>query len=166
MKYICPFCYKTMPQSYEPSGWSCCGEVGHATILPECPKCGAESLGLPLTPCAICGWEVPAGTPRTDLAQFVGLPEMGRGPRYVVEADFARQLERELNAALIAAGVASLERGEWADERRALLAANETLQSALRVIVESLTREDPPHQISIGYALGTARRALCEVSND
>lgn len=44
--------------------------------------------------------------------------------------------------------------------------ANETLQSALRVIVESLTREDPPHQLSIGYALGTARRALNEVSND
>ena len=35
-------------------------------------------------------------TPRTDLAQFPAIPELGRGSRYVVEADFARQLEREL----------------------------------------------------------------------
>ena len=32
----------------------------------------------------------------------------------------AMQLERELNAALIVAGVASLERGEWAAERDGL----------------------------------------------
>lgn len=57
MKYICPFCYKTMPEGYERSGWSCCGKVGHATILPECPKCGAESLGLPIDPCPVCGWK-------------------------------------------------------------------------------------------------------------
>lgn len=105
-------------------------------------------------------------TPRTDLAQFAGIPEMGRGARFVVEADFARQLERELHAAIICAGVASKERGEWAVERDALLAANETLQSALRVIAESLAREDPPLQISIGYARGTALRALEEVAND
>lgn len=82
-----------------------------------------------------------------------------------VRADFARQLERKLNAALIVAGVASKERGEWAVDRDALLAANETLQSALRVIAESLAREDPPLQISIGYARGTAVRALEEVAN-
>ena len=34
-------------------------------------------------------------TPRTDLQQFVGIPDAGRGPRFVVEADFARELERE-----------------------------------------------------------------------
>jgi hypothetical protein len=44
MKYVCPFCYKTMPSGYEPSGWTCCGEVGHATLVPECPKCGAEDI--------------------------------------------------------------------------------------------------------------------------
>lgn len=33
----------------------------------------------------------------------------------------ARQLERELNSALVAAGCAAMERGEWADERAAIL---------------------------------------------
>ena len=57
-------------------------------------------------------------------------------------------------------------KGELAvDDRDALLAANETLKSALRVIAESLAREDPPLQISIGYARGTALRALEEVAN-
>ena len=35
-------------------------------------------------------------SPRTDRAQFAAIPDAGRGSRFVVEADFARQLEREL----------------------------------------------------------------------
>lgn len=57
MKYICPFCYKVMPQSQEPNYWRCCGEVGHATILPECPKCGAEDYDAHwlVDKCLVCG---------------------------------------------------------------------------------------------------------------
>lgn len=29
-RWCCPYCGKSMPTSYEPSQWSCCGEVGHA----------------------------------------------------------------------------------------------------------------------------------------
>jgi len=76
MKYICPFCYKTMPQGYEPSGWACCGKVGHATILPECPKCGAESLELPLAHCPVCGWKSEEYLRRRDC-----LPEAGVGEK-------------------------------------------------------------------------------------
>jgi hypothetical protein len=36
-------------------------------------------------------------SPRTDRAQFAAIPDAGRGSRFVVEADFARQLERELS---------------------------------------------------------------------
>lgn len=55
MKYICPFCYKTMPQGYEPSGWRCCGEVGHAVAVPECEKCKAEILDTTIAACEVCG---------------------------------------------------------------------------------------------------------------
>ncbi len=133
MKYICPFCYKTMPEGYEPSGWSCCGEVGHATILPECPKCGAESLELPLAHCAVCGWKSEEylrrrdclnGTPRTDalVREFpasAGLSELAECSCRLT--DLARQLERELHAMTICAGVASKERGEWATEREDII---------------------------------------------
>lgn len=54
MKYVCPFCYKPMPQGYEPSAWSCCGEVGHAIALGACPKCSAEFFDPP-KPCEVCG---------------------------------------------------------------------------------------------------------------
>lgn len=102
MKYVCPFCYKKMPDSYEPSGWSCCGEVGHATILPECPKCGAENMDLPLRGCEVCGF---GATPRTD--EF----DSQTGEIHASEAidlwrDFAGQLERELNHASEAVKVA------------------------------------------------------------
>lgn len=120
VKYICPFCYKYMPDGYQRSGWSCCGEVGHATILPECPKCGAESLELPLNACPVCGWKSEISTPRTDAVDAVADQNYGVD-LYRNMLEHARQLERELNAALIAAGVASLERGEWAAERAALL---------------------------------------------
>lgn len=130
MKYICPFCYKTMPEGYEPSGWQCCGEVGHATILPECPKCGAESLELPLAHCVVCGWKsdeylrrrdcLPR-TPRTDAVIEGRCKVLGTQANDLLKMEeHARQLERELYAALIAAGVASLERGEWAVERDTL----------------------------------------------
>lgn len=55
---------------------------------------------------------------------------------------------------------------------RPLLAANETMQSALRVIVDSLAPtmsfwgEDLPDPVAVGYARGTAIRALEEVAND
>lgn len=54
MKYICPFCYKTMPPAYEPSGWGCCGEVGHAMAVPECAKCGAEIIDTNIAACEVC----------------------------------------------------------------------------------------------------------------
>lgn len=43
--------------------------------------------------------------------------------------EHARQLERELNSALICAGVASKERGEWAGEREDLVDALERYQA-------------------------------------
>ena len=54
IRYACPFCYKSMPSGYEPSAWSCCGEVGHATVFPECQKCRAEIIDGS-SKCAICG---------------------------------------------------------------------------------------------------------------
>ena len=196
MKYSCPFCYKTMPEGYVPSAWSCCGEVGHAVAMLS-------------------------DTPRTDNVEAVCSGEGEKDQLYLL----ARNLERQRNALdaalrerdkqLISAiaecdallhdsgeyckilrvlgmeeegdAVAEIIRliagekttkvergymsfwgpkGELAvDDRDALLAANETLKSALRVIAESLAREDPPLQISIGYARGTALRALEEVAN-
>lgn len=89
-------------------------------------------------------------TPRTDRAQFAAIPDAGRGSRFVVEADFSRQLESELDEA-------NRDKSE--------------LQSALRVIVDSLAPsmsfwgEDLPDPVSIGYARGTALRALEEGAN-
>jgi hypothetical protein len=40
-----------------------------------------------------------SNTPRTDAKQFEMLSDLQSGMRYCVSADFARQLERELNAA-------------------------------------------------------------------
>ena len=93
MKYSCPFCYKTMPEGYVPSAWACCGEVGHAVAMAS-------------------------DTPRTDRIEAVCRGDGEKDQLYML----ARKLERELNASLIAAGVASLERGEWAEERFVLLA--------------------------------------------
>ena len=56
IRYACPFCYKTMPQGYEPSMWSCCGKTGHATVFPECPKCHAEIVDGNMA-CVVCGYE-------------------------------------------------------------------------------------------------------------
>ena len=39
-------------------------------------------------------------TPRTTAKQFEMISDLQSGKRYVVSADFARQLERELNEAL------------------------------------------------------------------
>lgn len=52
--------------------------------------------------------------------------------------DHARQLEQELNAALICAGVASKERGEWAVEREAITKANPTLTLIREAIFNEL----------------------------
>lgn len=56
-------------------------------------------------------------TPRTDKEAF----REGYGGLFFVPAEFARQLERELDAALLCAGVAAKERGEWALERERLI---------------------------------------------
>lgn len=57
-------------------------------------------------------------TPRTDAAAIgfarILIDHEKHTTTELVEANFARQLECELNAALIAAGCASKERGEWA----------------------------------------------------
>lgn len=95
MRYECPFCYKTMPECYVPSAWSCCGEVGHAVAMPSTPRTDAAAIGF---------------------ARIL-IDHERQTTTELVEANFARQLERELNSALIVAGVASLERGEWAAER-------------------------------------------------
>ena len=98
MRYECPFCYKTMPEGYVPSAWACCGEVGHAVAMPSTPRTEEVCLG---------SWEFY----QTDSGYACAKVD------YEAMANHACQLERELNAALIAAGVASLERGEWATER-------------------------------------------------
>lgn len=36
-------------------------------------------------------------TPRTDRAQFAAIPDAGRGSRFVVEADFARNANAAKN---------------------------------------------------------------------
>ncbi len=110
-------------------------------------------------------YKVMSATPETDRAQFAAIPDAGRGSRFVVEADFARRLEHQRNALDDALRERDKQLIAAIAERDALLSANETLQSALRVIAESLAREDPPLQISIGYARGTALRALEEVAN-
>ena len=75
-------------------------------------------------------------TPRTD-AVYDSLHGMGN-----VKVEFARQLERELNAALVCAGVASLERGEWAVERAAIA----TMNPALALIREAIFNELDRHE--------------------
>lgn len=93
-------------------------------------------------------------TPRTDLAQFSGIPEMGRGSRFVVEADFARQLERELHAAIICAGVASKERDEWRDQAK---------QQQLRAEAAELVQVPNEHTAllkALGNCYTMARREL------
>lgn len=58
-------------------------------------------------------------TPRTDAVEFYA-GDLDGGQE-AVQAEFARQLERELHAMTICAGVASKWRGEWALEREALI---------------------------------------------
>lgn len=88
-------------------------------------------------------------TPRTNAVVRTNLG-LWLGGLYV-DAKAARDLERELNATI---------------------AANETLKSALRSIVSSLAPtmsfwgEDLPDPVAIGYARGTALRALEEAAND
>jgi hypothetical protein len=53
-RYACPFCFRTKPRGYEPSVWSCCGEIGHAIVFAECPSCGAEDL-TGSDKCLVCG---------------------------------------------------------------------------------------------------------------
>lgn len=67
MKYVCPFCYKVKPQSADPSVWACCGEVGHAIVLPACSKCGAEFFDPP-KPCEVCGYQ----TTQTEMLRELG----------------------------------------------------------------------------------------------
>lgn len=88
-------------------------------------------------------------TPRTNsvVRTSVGLFLGG----LYVDANVAREFEREINA---------------------LLTEKETLKSALRCVVDSLAPtmsfwgEDLPSSLSIGYARGTALRALEELAND
>lgn len=94
MRYECPFCYKTMPEGYVPSAWSCCGEVGHAVAMAS-------------------------DTPITDkiIADADACPETRIVFLIKHLANKCREFERLYNAALICAGVASLERSEWETER-------------------------------------------------
>ena len=82
-----------------------------------------------------------SNTPRTDevtLGEF----EYGRdydgnyqvaALDYEVLRDTARKLETELSAALICAGVAAKERGEWAEDRSHLVKALEQAVSVIKV---------------------------------
>jgi uncharacterized protein YpiB (UPF0302 family) len=81
-------------------------------------------------------------TPLTDERELSFLDiqhEHGKAP--FVEASFARDLERELYATRIAAGVASLERGEWAVERDDLRSANAALELANRELIGLLEKK-------------------------
>ena len=61
-------------------------------------------------------------TPRTEAACFKAFDANGMPLlNYVVDALVACNLERELWAATLCAGVASKERGEWAAEREDLI---------------------------------------------
>lgn len=67
MNYVCPFCYKVMPQSAQAETWACCGETGHAIVLPACPKCSAEFFDPP-KPCEVCGFQ----TTQTEMLRALG----------------------------------------------------------------------------------------------
>lgn len=93
-------------------------------------------------------------TPRTDALLIDGKVQ---GPGAYRMVCFAQQLERELNATLIAAGVASKERGEWEAER-------EDLRAALKALVRINEEDYAPWRIEpdseLGLAMAGARKAL------
>ncbi len=60
-------------------------------------------------------------TPRTDAVIHDGRISEHRTGDAILLASLARQLERELHAMTICAGVASKERGEWAAEREDII---------------------------------------------
>jgi hypothetical protein len=97
-----------------------------------------------------------SNTPRTDKAA-AQVPPPDKRYMEVVPADFARELERELNATRIIAGVASKERGEWAAERK-------DLRDALATLVGIEEADYAPWFIEpgseLGLALAAAKKAL------
>lgn len=74
----------------------------------------------------------PSRTPRTDAVEFYA-GDLDGGQE-AVPADFARELERELNAVRICVGVASKERGEWAAEREGLVNQLNTAEAKLNYL--------------------------------
>jgi len=57
IRYACPFCYKSMPASCpDPAVFQCCGEIGRATLFPECQKCHAEIVDGS-DKCDVCGFD-------------------------------------------------------------------------------------------------------------
>lgn len=82
------------------------------------------------------GGETMSDTPRTDATEREANTVHRDGtwrafsPTESKGWALARQLERELNAALIAAGCASKERGEWAAERESLTISQAAIKYA------------------------------------
>ena len=78
-----------------------------------------------------------SATPRTDRAMF----RIGTSGD-VVNASFACQLVRELNAAVLCAGVAAKERGEWAAERERLEKELKRAKASLATLAGVVTERD------------------------
>lgn len=99
-------------------------------------------------------------TPRTDQAHRIAMSQVV-GDDYSMAHDemmlHARQLERELHAMTLAAGVANMERAEWAAERK-------DLRDALSTLVRIEEEDYQPWLIEpdseLGLAMAAARKAL------
>lgn len=105
-------------------------------------------------------------TPRTDEAELSLLDiQSGHGPSPYVPAELARQLEGELYAALVCAGVASLERGEWAGEREDLIeaAALECDHEADRQSLYASEAGTPGLRLIHGTAANTLMSVACRI---
>ena len=96
-----------------------------------------------------------SATPRTD--EWVRLFN-SNAPSAPSAADFACQLERELNAAVLCAGVAAKERGEWAAERERLEKELKRAKASLATLAGVVTERD--QLLSDLVSLREDRRAL------
>lgn len=95
-----------------------------------------------------------SATPRSDEQYFSWNDEAGQALLKMYE--LSCQIERELNAMSICAGVASKERGEWADEKSQLeskLEAWEELWKAIKEMEPKLGDANKPLAIAASYAL-------------